>query len=426
MPSLVGNKPNQVPSNGDLGTLAFQDSNAVNITGGVVDVSAGTAALPTLGTTGDPNTGVFFPAEDTMAVATNGAEALRVDSSGNVGIGVTPSDKLHVNGNIYLGTASRTIYTGGSGNLILQNNTGVTIFGRANGASESMRIDANGNVGVGVIPSAWGANYKVIESNGNAAAMFAAPSVNGVQLSSNTFHNGTSWTYKTTGEASRYAVNTGQHIWFNAASGTANAAITWTQAMTLNASGNLGIGTASPSTVYARTLHIASPAATSAAGVVYTDTQSAKTYAVGINSGFFQWYDVTAATERMRLDTNGNLLVGTTSIAGVASNNKVITNGGVLTNSGNLSVATATPTTIFSITAGNRGRYEVVAMVLGSGIPLGYTAIATVIWDGSGGRVVANNGTNLTITLSGSDVQVTQTAGSSQTIYWSFQRLALF
>jgi hypothetical protein len=34
MPSLVGNKPNQVPSNGDLGKLAFQDANAVNITGG--------------------------------------------------------------------------------------------------------------------------------------------------------------------------------------------------------------------------------------------------------------------------------------------------------------------------------------------------------------------------------------------------------
>ena len=36
MPSLIGNKPNQVPTNGDLGTLAFQDANAVNITGGAV------------------------------------------------------------------------------------------------------------------------------------------------------------------------------------------------------------------------------------------------------------------------------------------------------------------------------------------------------------------------------------------------------
>jgi hypothetical protein len=35
MPSLIGNRPNQAPSNGDLGTLAFQDANAVNILGGV-------------------------------------------------------------------------------------------------------------------------------------------------------------------------------------------------------------------------------------------------------------------------------------------------------------------------------------------------------------------------------------------------------
>jgi hypothetical protein len=34
MPSLIGNKPNQVPTNGDLGTLAFEDSDNVNILGG--------------------------------------------------------------------------------------------------------------------------------------------------------------------------------------------------------------------------------------------------------------------------------------------------------------------------------------------------------------------------------------------------------
>jgi hypothetical protein len=36
MPSLIGNKPNQVPTNGDLGNLAYQDSNGVNLTGGTV------------------------------------------------------------------------------------------------------------------------------------------------------------------------------------------------------------------------------------------------------------------------------------------------------------------------------------------------------------------------------------------------------
>ena len=56
------------------------------------------------------------------------------------------------------------------------------------------------------------------------------------------------WEYRYTGDASaRYSINAlGQHIWYNAASGTAGNAISFTQAMTLDASGNLGIGTASP------------------------------------------------------------------------------------------------------------------------------------------------------------------------------------
>jgi hypothetical protein len=70
-------------------------------------------------------------------------------NGGNVGIGTSPADKLHVEGNIYLGASNRTIYTGGSGNLTLQTNTGQTIFLRSNGSSESMRIDSSGNLLVG-------------------------------------------------------------------------------------------------------------------------------------------------------------------------------------------------------------------------------------------------------------------------------------
>jgi hypothetical protein len=57
---------------------------------------AGTEAAPAITTSGDTNTGIFFPAADTIAFAEGGAEAMRINSSGNVGIGAVPAYKLDV------------------------------------------------------------------------------------------------------------------------------------------------------------------------------------------------------------------------------------------------------------------------------------------------------------------------------------------
>jgi hypothetical protein len=58
---------------------------------------AGTASLPAITTTGDINTGIFFPAADTIAFSEGGTEAMRIDSSGRLGIGTTtPSAELHI------------------------------------------------------------------------------------------------------------------------------------------------------------------------------------------------------------------------------------------------------------------------------------------------------------------------------------------
>jgi len=117
--------------------------------------AAGTASLPVITTTGDVNTGIFFPAADTIAFAEGGVESMRINSSGNVGIGTsspgagsglaTKLDVVTPNG-----TATR-IGLAQSG----VNSAGITIpasvggLGFEVGATERMRIDSSGNVGIG-------------------------------------------------------------------------------------------------------------------------------------------------------------------------------------------------------------------------------------------------------------------------------------
>jgi hypothetical protein len=62
---------------------------AANYMAGQLQLGDGTAAAPALSNFGDENTGIFFPAADTIAFAEGGAEVMRIDSSGNVAIGAT-------------------------------------------------------------------------------------------------------------------------------------------------------------------------------------------------------------------------------------------------------------------------------------------------------------------------------------------------
>jgi hypothetical protein len=67
---------------------------------GVATVSAGTVSAPAITTSGDTNTGIFFPAADSIAFTEGGAEVFRIESNGRMGIGQTsPASKLDLSGN---------------------------------------------------------------------------------------------------------------------------------------------------------------------------------------------------------------------------------------------------------------------------------------------------------------------------------------
>jgi hypothetical protein len=89
--------------------------------------AAGTASLPVITTTGDVNTGIFFPAADTIAFAEGGAEAMRIDSSGNLFVGKT-TDSISTVGWIISpgGTGSAVFTQAASNEIFIWNNTATT------------------------------------------------------------------------------------------------------------------------------------------------------------------------------------------------------------------------------------------------------------------------------------------------------------
>jgi len=119
-------------------------------TDGLSDVD-GSAATPAIRGT-DANTGIFFPAADTIAFAEGGAEAMRLDSSGNVGVGTSsPTQKLDVAGQVTISSGNG--YLWGNGAVQIYSNSSYLRFRTA--STDRLEIDSSGNLGLGVTPSAW-------------------------------------------------------------------------------------------------------------------------------------------------------------------------------------------------------------------------------------------------------------------------------
>lgn len=203
-----------------------------------------------------------------------GNEAARIDRFGNLGVGLAPSawDSTFKSINVGINSAAAfmasegaTTYIGDEGYYnsgwkhsyagvaatLYKLSSGIhdwysadsgATVGSAIAYSLRMRLTKDGNLGLGVTPSAWASVYKTIEFP-NGVSLHGQTDAPSMELTANAFINSSFvWTYKTTAAASHYRQFDGKHLWFNAPSGTAGNAITFTQAMTLDASGNLLLG----------------------------------------------------------------------------------------------------------------------------------------------------------------------------------------
>ena len=193
-------------------------------------------------------------------------------------------------------------------------------------ATERARIDASGNLGLGVAPSAWNSSYKAIDV-GNSLALIGSASA--ADLYFNAYiDSGSTFRYRQTATASAYSLALGQHRWYNAPSGTAGAAISFTQAMTLDASGNLGVGVSSP---VAR-LHVRGTSANvnilfrrgadvigGYTGFAFSSVNDAASAEENLMLQGQTLYFATSSTERARIPSVGGVVVGTAALATTAT-----------------------------------------------------------------------------------------------------------
>jgi hypothetical protein len=230
-------------------------------------------------------TSAYLPLNATASAfgwSISGSDAMTLTSTG-LGVGTSsPTYKVDVlvtgnNGIRTTSSAGQQLYLGNTGGDAVVGTLNSYSLGLLTNGSVRATLDTSGNLGLGVTPSAWNSDYRGF-NYGSAGLIYGRVSTQEVAFGTNWYRNsGGSFLYTANGNASYYAQASGLHAWYTAASGTAGNAVSFTNAMTLDASGNLLVGTTATTGSAANTKIVAGGIFKTVSGSVSAATATATT-----------------------------------------------------------------------------------------------------------------------------------------------------
>lgn len=300
-------------------------------------------------------------------------------------------------GNSTASSAGLALETLNNGYLMYVSGTSLKFWDSTDN-TDRITLDGNGNVGIGCTPEDWDPAFDVLRI-GRTANLFSYDTAgDGLWLGSNAFYDDTLNDYKyiTTDPATLYNQINGTHVWSYAASGTADTQVTFSEAMRIDSSGNVGIGGITPTGLLTLGTGTFSAAAANTSAL-YTSTTAGL---VAVADGFL--LVDRAGADVFKVDTSGNLLVGSTTLD--QANNSNTANCGInLLGSGIISGSTNNATTAYF----NRlvGDGEIVSFRK-DGAPVGSIGTSSAdltigtgdtglyFWDGDNGVIPWNVSTN--------------------------------